>query len=179
MNTAAEGPPAIALVLARADNGVIGKDGGLPWHIPADLQHFKRLTVGKPIIMGRKTFVSIGRPLPRRFNIVVTRDPAWTAPDVVVAHSLAEAYALGYEDAHRTGAKEVMVIGGADIFRESLKDARRVYLTEVHGDFAGDVVFDLDLGPAWRETSRDDQTPDGETALSFITLERVGEPVEP
>jgi dihydrofolate reductase len=164
----------VALILARADNGVIGANGALPWHIPADLQHFKRLTVGKPVIMGRKTFVSIGRALPRRLNIVVTRDETWTAPGVKVAANLPEAFALAYEDALHTGAEEVMVIGGADIFRASLARAQRIYLTEIHHDYAGDVTIDLPLGAAWRETSREDfpAKAEDQPALSFITLEK-------
>jgi dihydrofolate reductase len=165
----------VALILARADNGVIGANGTLPWHIPADLQHFKRLTVGKPVIMGRKTFVSIGRPLPRRLNIVVTRDAAWTAPGVQVAASLPDAFALAYENALHTGAEEVMVIGGADIFRAGLALAQRIYLTEIHHDYAGDVTIDLPLGAGWRETSREDfaATAEGQPALSFVTLEKT------
>ncbi len=164
----------VALILARADNGVIGANGALPWHIPADLQHFKRLTVGKPVIMGRKTFISIGRPLPRRLNIVVTRDPAWAAPGVKVAANLPDAFALAYEDALHTGAAEVMVIGGADIFRAGLVLAHRIYLTEVHQAYAGDVTIDLPSA-GWRETSREEMgaTPEGQPAVSFVTLERT------
>jgi dihydrofolate reductase len=167
-------PVRVALVVARAANGVIGVDGKLPWHISADLQHFKRLTVGKPIIMGRKTYESIGKPLPRRTNIVVTRDTAWTAAGVVVAHDLSTALALGYEDLHRTGAREVMVIGGAEIFRESLPLAQRIYLTEVHRAYEGETVFAADLS-AWRQIERADhppETPDG-AGFSFITLEKT------
>lgn len=164
----------IALVLARTDAGVIGAGGRLPWHIPADLQHFKRLTVGKPVIMGRKTYESIGKPLPRRLNIVVTRDPAWRAEGVTTAAGMPEAYAIAYEDALRTGANEVMVIGGADIFKAALTDAKRVYLTEIHHDYPGDVVVDLPLA-GWRETSREDiaATLEGQPPLSFITLEKI------
>jgi dihydrofolate reductase len=165
--------PVVALVVARAANGVIGVDGKLPWHISADLQHFKRLTVGKPVIMGRKTYESIGKPLPRRTNIIVTRDESWNAPGVVVAHDLPTALALGYEDLHRTGAREVMVIGGAEIFRETLPLARRVYLTEVHRPYPGETVFAADFS-GWRQTERADHPPetaDG-AAFSFITLER-------
>jgi dihydrofolate reductase len=164
----------VAMILARADNGVIGANGALPWHIPADLQHFKRLTVGKPVIMGRKTFVSIGRPLPRRLNIVVTRDAAWTAPDVKVATNLPDAFALAYENALHTGAEEVMVIGGADIFRAALGLAQRIYLTEVHHPYAGDVTIDLPLESGWCETSREDiAATDGQPAVSYVTLDKV------
>ena len=164
----------VALILARTDRGVIGAGGQLPWHIPADLQHFKRLTVGKPVIMGRKTFESIGRPLPRRLNIVVTRDSAWIAAGVTVASSLPDALALAYEDALRTGADEVMVIGGADVFRAALGTAARIYLTEIHHDYPGDLTVDLPLDSAWHETSREDlpATTEGQPALSFVTLEK-------
>ena len=162
----------VALILAATDAGVIGANGGLPWHIPADLQHFKRLTVGKPVIMGRKTYQSIGRPLPRRLNIVVTRDPAWTAEGVAVALGLPEAFAVAYEDALRTGAAEVMVIGGADIFAASLPQAARIYLTEIHHDYPGDVRVDLPRD-GWREVSREDiAAAEGTPAYSFVTLEK-------
>ncbi len=162
----------VALVLAATDAGVIGANGALPWHIPADLAHFKRLTVGKPVIMGRKTYVSIGKPLPRRLNIVVTRDQAWTAGGVTVAHSLPEALAVAYEDALRSGAGEVMVIGGADVFTAALPRATRIYLTEIHRDYPGDVRVDLPRA-GWRETSRE-TVPEAEDlpAYSFVTLER-------
>lgn len=169
-----EGPVIVALIVARAENGVIGLDGKLPWHISADLQFFKAQTVGKPIIMGRKTFQSIGKPLPRRTNIVVTRDEAWTAPGVVVAHDINTALALGYEEAHRTGVGEVMVIGGAEIYAQSLAHAGRIYLTEVHRKYDGDTKLELDL-TGWNETRRaphKNETP-GEPDFSFVTLERT------
>lgn len=168
-----EKPPLrVTFVIARADNGVIGKDGKLPWHIPADLQFFKRVTLGKPVIMGRKTFQSIGRPLPRRTNIVITRDTAWQAPGVVVAHDVPTAFALAYEDAHRTGADEVAVIGGADVYRQTLPEAQRIYLTEVHKPFEGDTVLDLDLA-GWREVSRERHAAEGDApAFSFVVYER-------
>ncbi len=165
----------IALVVARADNGVIGKDGKLPWHISTDLQYFKRVTLGKPVIMGRKTYVSIGRPLPRRTNIVVTRDASWSAPGVVVAHDLATAFALAYEEAHRTGVDEVAVIGGAEIFQQTLAQADRIYLTEVHADIAGDAVWDVAMPAGWVESSRErhaPDTPDG-PAFSFVVWDRA------
>ncbi len=163
----------VALILAATDAGVIGANGALPWHIPADLAHFKRLTLGKPVIMGRKTYQSIGKPLPRRLNIVVTRDQGWTAAGVTVAHTLPEAFAVAYEDALRTGAGEVMVIGGADIFAAALPQATRIYLTEVHHPYPGDVVFDL-ARAGWRETSREDvPAAEGAPAYSYVTLERL------
>ncbi len=161
----------VSMIVARAENGVIGQDGKLPWHISADLQHFKKLTVGKPIVMGRKTYESIGRPLPRRTNIVVTRNPEWTAEGVLTAENLMSALAVAYEDAHRTGADEVMIIGGAQIYAQALAHAERIYLTEVHGTFAGDAVLELDL-TGWRQVSRNRHKSDasGGPDYSFVEL---------
>jgi dihydrofolate reductase len=166
-------PVSVAFVVACAANGIIGKDGQLPWRLPADLQHFKRLTLGKPVVMGRKTYESIGRPLPRRTNIVVTTDAAWRAEGVQVAHELPTALAIAYEDAHRVGADEVMVIGGGAIYRQCADIVRRIYLTEVHRDYDGDARFDVPR-VGWTEVSRIDhpQGPDGAPAFSFVTLER-------
>ncbi len=168
-------PILITLVVAKADNGVIGRDGKLPWHISGDLKFFKRMTLGKPVIMGRKTYESIGKPLPRRTNIVVTRDGSWSAEGVIAVQDLPSAFALAYEDAHRTGVDEIAVIGGAEIYRQTMAKADRIYLTEVHGVFEGDARLDLDLSAGWRETARerqDAETPDG-PAFSFVTLDRV------
>ena len=170
--------PRIALVVARADNGVIGKDGKLPWHIPADLQFFKRVTLGKPVIMGRKTYESIGKPLPRRTNIVVTRDQNWYSREIavgaVVAENLATAFALAYEEAHRSGVDEIAVIGGADIYRQTLDRADRIYMTEVHADVSGDTRLNFDLSAGWTETSRErHDAKDAMPAFSFVVLDRV------
>ena len=163
----------IAFVVARAANGVIGQDGKLPWHISADLQHFKRLTLGKPVVMGRKTYESIGRPLPRRTNIVVTRDTNWRADGVLIAHDVPTALALAYEDAHRVGVDEVAVIGGAEIYRQTLPQATRIYLTEVHRDYPGDARLEVPSG-GWREAAREDHAAEGDQpAFSFVTLERT------
>ncbi len=166
----------LVFVVARAENGVIGRDGKLPWHISADLQHFKRMTLGKPVVMGRKTFESIGKPLPRRTNIVVTRDPSWQHQGVAVAHDIPTALALAYEDAHRTGTDEVSVIGGGELFKLLLPQAKRIYLTEVHGPFEGDAVFDVDHALGWRELSRERHAAEtaGGPEFSFVTLERTG-----
>ena len=150
----------IALVLARAENGVIGRDGGLPWHIPADLRRFKALTLGKPMIMGRKTFESFPAPLPGRRHIVLTRDAAWRAAGAEVAHSVADALALAGSD--------VSVIGGAAVFALFLDQADRVELTEVHVAAEGDVSVPPFAG--WREVAREDVA--GEPAYSFVTLMR-------
>ena len=125
----------ITLIVAVADNGVIGRDNTLPWHLPEDLKRFKRLTMGKPMIMGRKTFESIGKPLPGRRNIVVTRDPNYHREGIEVVHGMAEALAI------TAGVPEVMVIGGAELFRAALPMAGRIHLTRVHGNIEGDVVW--------------------------------------
>lgn len=157
----------LTLVVARADNGVIGRDNALPWRLPADLRHFKALTLGKPVIMGRRTFESIGRPLPGRRNIVLTRSPSWTAAGVAVAADLAAAVA-------QADAPEVMIIGGAAVYAAALPAARRIHLTEVHLAPAGDTLLPP-FGPAWRETGREAHAAAGDApAYSFVTLERAG-----
>jgi len=164
--------PCVSLVVARADNGIIGRDNSLPWRLPADLKHFKQLTVGKPVIMGRKTFESIGKPLPARHNIVVTRNPEWTAEGVTVVPNLAEAIAAAGLDP-KTRAEEIMVIGGAEIYAQSLPFARRIYLTEVHDEPVGDTSFPMPDLHEWQETARETFPAEGEyPAYSFVTLER-------
>ncbi len=130
--------PLVTLIVAAADNGVIGRDNQLPWHLPDDLKRFKQLTLGKPIVMGRKTFESIGKPLPGRLNIVVTRDANYRRDGVIAVHDVPGALAAAGD------AAEIMIIGGADLFRLFLPRARRVHLTRVHADIAGDVRW-LDL----------------------------------
>ena len=138
----------ISLMVARAANGVIGRDNALPWHLPADLQRFKSLTMGKPILMGRRTFESIGRALPGRVNLVLTRDAAWHAPGAVAVHSLEEALAqVG-------NAAELVVIGGAELFRLVMPLARQIYLTEIHADIAGDTVFPALVPEEWHEIEK-------------------------
>ncbi len=167
-------PVSVAMIVARAENGVIGRNGQLPWHISADLQHFKKLTLGKPVIMGRKTYESIGHPLPRRTNIVITRNQNWGANDVLTASDLPTALALAFEDAHASGVDEVMVIGGAEIYRQALRHAACIYLTEIHDAYEGDAILDLDLS-GWREVSRtrhEGADSDG-PAFSFVELRRA------
>ena len=138
--------PPLALIAARARNGVIGLDNLMPWHLPEDLAYFKRVTLGKPVVMGRKTFESIGRPLPGRLNIVVTRNPDWQAAGVQVAHSLDAALAL----AAAAAPEEIMLIGGAELYRQALPQADVLYLTEIDAEFAGDAFFpEVDLA-RWR-----------------------------
>lgn len=169
-----KGPP-VALILARADNGVIGREGGLPWHLSGDLKFFKAQTLGKPVIMGRKTYQSIGRPLPGRPNLVVTRDPAFRPEGVEVFSDIATALARGSALAQESGAEEVMVIGGGQIYAETLPLAQRIYLTEVHAEPEGDTVFPQ-LDPAdWREVRRDAPVSGGEgqPGFSIVVLERT------
>lgn len=127
----------ISLLLAASENNVIGKDNKLPWHLPNDLKYFKNLTWGMPILMGRKTFDSIGKPLPGRKSIVITRNKEWQHEGVDVVHSLDEAA----ERATAYGAKEIFIIGGAEIFQSALPQADRIYLTRIHHHFDGDTFF--------------------------------------
>lgn len=157
----------ISLIVAVAENGVIGRDGDLPWRIPADLRFFKETTMGKPIVMGRKTFESIGRALPGRTNIVISRDSSFAADDIVVVGDLEAALVVAGD------VPEVMVIGGAQVYALALPRADRIYLTEVHAAPVGDVGFpELDPG-VWRETSRTEHgSEDGVPGYAFVTLER-------
>ncbi|MDG9670722.1 dihydrofolate reductase [Hahella sp. CR1] len=160
----------LSIVVARAENGAIGVENTLPWRLSNDLQYFKRVTMGKPIIMGRKTFDSIGRPLPGRTNIVVTRNKDWRHDGVSVAHSLEEAVSL----AEREPVEEVMLIGGAELYRQGLAAAQRVYLTEVKTSVQGDAFFP-ELDPAdWRETSRESHPADEKNQYphDFVVFER-------
>ena len=159
----------LAIVVAATDNGVIGRDGRLPWHLPDDLKRFKSLTLGKPVLMGRKTYESIGKPLVDRPNIVLTRNPGWEAPHVIVVHSLAEALKRARP------ATELMVIGGADIFELCLPSCSVIHLTRVHADLAGDVLFPPPVPAEWREVAREDHAADARHAypFSFVTLARI------
>jgi dihydrofolate reductase len=164
----------IAFVVAVAENGVIGRDGKLPWRLPSDLQWFRKVTLGKPVIMGRKTYESIGKPLEGRDNIVVTRQRDFAAAGVRVATSVEEAIDLGRQLADQRGVNEVTIIGGADIFRAALAHADRIYLTLVHGTPAGDTRFDIPDARIWLETARQtmSQTCDDQYPADFIVLER-------
>ncbi len=165
----------LALIVAVAENRVIGRDNRLPWRIPADLRHFKATSMGKPVIMGRKTFQSIGRPLAGRTNIVISRDPTFAADGVAVAGDFEAALECADRSAARAGIDEVMVIGGAEIYAEALARADRIYLTEVHRAVDGDVHFPEIDRDQWRESRREDHpaaTPDG-PAYSFVVLDRV------
>ncbi len=174
MADSAETGVPLALIVARADNGVIGREGGLPWHLSGDLKFFKAQTLGKPVVMGRKTFQSIGRPLPGRPNLVITRDPAFRAEGVEVFPDTAAALARAQALAAESGAEEVMIIGGGQIYELTLPLARRVYLTEVHASPEGDTRFP-DLDPAvWAEVRRDPPVSGGagQPDFSIVVLER-------
>jgi dihydrofolate reductase len=156
----------ITLVLAMAENGVIGRNGAIPWRIADDMKRFKALTVGKTVVMGRKTWDSLPRkPLVDRINIVVTRQPGWSADGAVTASS--------FEDAldKAKNAADVMVIGGGEIYRQALARADRIELTEVHRAFEGDAHFDFDKS-GWREITRENHATADGLAYSYVTLIR-------
>ena len=160
--------PPIMLVVARARNGVIGRDGQLPWHIPADLKRFKALTMGSAMVMGRKTFDSLPGLLPRRRHIVLTRDRGWSAAGAEVAHTIGDALRLA-------GGDRISVIGGAELFEQFLPIADRIELTEVLDDSPGDTAMpDPRASGDWAEVAREDHPPaDGRPAFRFVTLERA------
>lgn len=158
----------ITLIVAVADNGVIGRENGLPWHLPEDLKRFKRLTLGKPVVMGRKTFESIGRPLPGRHNIVVTRDPEYWREGVTVVNDVDAAVRAAGD------VEEIMIIGGAELFRLFLPRAGRVHLTRVHGEVSGDVHWPPLDGTHWQLVQRDELGADERHAyaMTFEIWER-------
>jgi dihydrofolate reductase len=157
----------ISIIVAMAEGGVIGLEGGMPWHISADLKHFKAVTMGKPIVMGRKTYESIGRALPGRSNILVTRQADYEAKNVIVAGSMDVALEAAGD------VEEVMIIGGAEIYRAALPRAARIYLTEVASAPEGDVYFPRFNRDEWQETAREDFPAVGDApAYSFVVLER-------
>ena len=155
--------------MARARNGAIGKDGDLPWRLSDDLKHFKATTLGKPVVMGRRTWESIGRPLPGRTNIVITRDTAYTAEGCVVVHSLDEAIRAAGE------AAEVMIIGGGEIYREALPSVDRIYMTLVHARIEGDTFFPEFPPDDWQiiEQSRHTADDKNQYAHSFLVYDRA------
>lgn len=158
----------ITLVAALAENNVIGRDNRLPWYLPDDLKHFRRLTTGHPVIMGRRNYESLGRPLPDRLNIVVTRRDGFQAPGCRVVHSLEEAFAAA------GGADEIFVIGGGELYAQTLDRADRLCLTRVHAEVPGDTRFP-DVDPhVWQETERERHEADARHPypFSFLTLER-------
>lgn len=158
----------VCLVVAVSDNRVIGHENRLPWALPADLRHFKRVTMGHPLIMGRRTHESIGKALPGRQNIVVSRQPGYTSPGCIATTTLERAFMLVQE------ADRAMVIGGAELFARALPSAQRIYLTEVHARVLGDVYFPDLNATEWHEVCREDHLADdrNEHAFSFVRLER-------
>ena len=166
--------PLLAVVAAIADNGVIGRDNGLAWRLPSDLKRFRALTWGKPMIRGRKTFASIGKPLPGRETVVLTRDPAFMADGVHVARSWQEAVARAEALAEDAGAPAVMVVGGADVYRLALPQAAHLHLTLVHASPEGDVRFPAFERDCYRETGRVDPAPGpgDEHPFTFLDLRR-------
>jgi dihydrofolate reductase len=171
----AAGEPELVFVVAIAGNGVIGANGAMPWHLTSDLQRFKRLTFGKPLVMGRKTFQSIGKALPGRTSIVLTRDIAFRAPGATVTTSPATALELARADALRRFAAEIVVIGGAELFAQWMDRARRLEITEVHATPDGDTFFPPFSAAEWHETARENHTagPGDSAAFSYVTYRRV------
>lgn len=165
----------IALVVAMAKNGVIGDKGAMPWRISDDLKWFKEVTLGKPVIMGRKTFESIGKPLPGRRNIVITRSSSWAQEGVERAGSINEAIALAEGAAREGGADEICVIGGGEIYAQTLDRAERIYLTEVDADVEGDARFPAFDESEWRKTAAGGCQQGGRNQYScrFFILDRA------
>jgi dihydrofolate reductase len=163
----------LVVVAAVAENNVIGRDGQLPWRLKSDLQHFKRLTLNKPVLMGRKTFDSIGKPLPNRTNIVLTRGAA-AAPGTVSAASMEAALKLAEQDAAKRGTDEIMIIGGSDVFADLLPKAARLEITHVHAAPEGDAYFPPIDKAAWRQTAYQEHPagPDDSAAFALATYQR-------
>jgi len=168
-------PPTLTLIVAVAQNGIIGRDGGLPWRLSSDLKTFRRLTLGKPVIMGRRTFQSLAKPLDQRDNLVVTRDTAFTAPGAEVFHTLDSALARAATLAAARGSPEIMVIGGAEIYAQALARADRIYWTEVDASPDGDTHFPPLDAAHWRESAREPipRGPKDDHAATLVVLDRV------
>ena len=160
----------VSAIVATATNRVIGKDNDIPWYLPADLKYFKKTTLNHHIIMGRKSFESIGRPLPKRTNVVVTRNPYFIATNCLIARSLEQALEIALDN----GEEEAFIIGGGQIYAQSQHLWDKVYLTEVDIEVAGDVLFPALDADKWKEVSRESHQPDekNELAYSFVVLER-------
>lgn len=163
-----------SMIVAAARNGTIGRNNTLPWRIPEDLRYFRRVTMGKPVIMGRRTFDSIGRPLPGRDNIVVSRNPEFAAAGVSVVRGVDEAFTLAEASARASGAEELMLLGGAQLYAEGMPLIQRIYLTRVHADVEGDARLPVLVPGEWREISREDHAADSRNdfPFSFIVLQR-------
>lgn len=165
----------LSMIVAQAQNRVIGRQNKLPWYLPGDLKYFKQVTMGKPVIMGRKTYESIGKPLPGRLNIVITRDPAYQLEGAKVVHSLAEAIELSESQAFIDGVEEAMVIGGEQIYAQALSLAERLYVTQVHAEVEGDAFFPELEQSDWAELGRDDFKAEGPNPYdySFVVYQRA------
>ena len=169
-----------ALIVAMAKNQTIGIKNTLPWHLPNDLKYFKKVTMAKPIIMGRKTYESIGRPLPGRTNIVITRQSDYQAEGIVVVNSLQQALDKAEDISFVAGHEEVMVIGGSEIYQQALLKADRLYITHVHADVEGDAFFPQVSWSDWQEVQREDHAADPEGTekrnpfdYSFVVYDRI------
>jgi len=160
----------LAAIAALAHNRVIGIENRLPWHLPEDLRHFKVLTLGHHIVMGRKTYESIGRPLPGRQTVIVTRDSAYAQPGCHIAHSIDAALVL----AARAGEDEVFFVGGAALYAQVLPRADRLYLTEIQADYPGDAYFPALEAAQWREMARERHTSTTGLVYDFVTYQRAG-----
>lgn len=165
----------LALIVAQSENRVIGRNNALPWHLSEDLKYFKKVTLGKVIIMGRKTYESIGRPLPGRTNVVVTRDPGWSADGVTVVHSLEQAVEQAAAISEINGVDEAMLIGGAELYAQALPLARRLYLTQVHHQVSGDAYFPVLESAQWQQVGRQDfdAVEPNPYNYSFIVFDRI------
>jgi dihydrofolate reductase len=165
----------LAIIVAAAENGVIGRNNALPWSLPEDLRYFKRVTMGKPIVMGRKTYEAIGKPLPGRTNIVITRNPGFAAEGVRVVSSLEEALELAGHIALIDGAEELVVIGGAEIYQAAIPEADRLYITEVHASVEGDAMLPEIDWAQWLEVSREYHAalPPNQYDCSFVCYNRI------
>jgi len=174
LTATANARPQIVMIVAVAENGVIGANGAMPWRLKSDLQRLKALTIGKPVVMGRKTFASIGRPLPGRTNIVVTRDPDFRAPGIVVTNSTANAMAIATGDALRRFVTEIAIIGGAEIYAQTMDRADRLEITEVHARPDGDTRFASIDAADWEEVARvrNPAGPDHSADYSYVTYRR-------
>jgi dihydrofolate reductase len=163
-------------VAAVAENGVIGQGGRLPWRLKSDLAHFRSRTMGKPVVMGRKTYLAIGKPLAGRTNIVMSRDPSFAAPGTIVAASLDAALTAARGDALRRGVTEIVVIGGADLYRQTLPVADRLVITQVPLQPQGDATFPAIDRRIWKEVSRSEHPagPGDDASFTVLVYERVG-----
>ena len=160
-------PPRVSIIAAIARNGVIGSKNALPWHLPEDLRHFKALTMGHHIVMGRKTYESLGRLLPGRTTVIISRSQGFSVPGALTAQSLGAALSMCGED------KEIFVIGGAELYMHALPLADRLYLTEIDADFEGDTRFPEILPSVWREVSRERHVGLEGLAFSFVVKEKI------